>query len=258
MSNPFLSLIIPCYRQEKTIVQNIEQVLSTLDKTRYSYEVIIVIDGRYDNSWHKLHNAKIFNVVVYEYAENRGKSFAIRFGMNKAKGEHVMFLDSGLEINPDGISMLLEHMKWYDADVIVGSKRHPVSQVKYTWQRRILSTGYYYFVIKVKDTQAGIKVFKRDVLQKILPRLVEKRFAGDLEMLVVAKSLGFHRIYEAPIKLDYDLAGMSTATALENIWKIFYDTISIFYRLHILRYYQTAHTRFVPPEKVRSKRFKRT
>src|SRR3989344_9223600 len=102
MSNPFLSLIIPCYRQEKTIVQNIEQVLSTLDKTRYSYEVIIVIDGRYDNSWHKLHNAKIFNVVVYEYAENRGKSFAIRFGMNKAKGEHVMFLDSGLEINPDG------------------------------------------------------------------------------------------------------------------------------------------------------------
>lgn len=259
---PFLSLIIPCYKQEKTIVQNVQQILDVLDKTRYSYEVLVVIDGVVDKSFQKLRKAKLHNVTIFEYQENRGKSYAIRFGMSQAAGEHVMFLDSGFEINPDGISMLLEHMKWYDADIIVGSKRHPVSRVKYTFQRKFLSRGYYQFVrilfgVTVKDTQAGIKVFKKDVLQKILPRLVEKRFAGDLEMLVVARHLGFKRIYEAPIKLDYELSGFSSAVAAYNIWHIFVDTIAIFYRLNIMEYYSVPRSRFVKPDKVKTKRFKK-
>lgn len=263
--SPFLSLIIPCYKQEKTIVSNLKQVISALDKTRYTYEVIVVVDGKFDKSFQLLSKAKLkpkknklIQVVAYEYDENRGKSYAIRFGMSKAKGEHVMFLDSGMEINPDGISMLLEHMKWYSADIIVGSKRHPVSQVKYTFQRKVLSMGYFYFVkilfgVSVKDTQAGIKVFKKSVLEKTLPRLVEKRFAGDLEMLVVAKFLGFSRVYEAPIKLDYSFSNISTAADFQGVWKIFIDTLAIFYRFKILKYYHMAHIRFKPPEKVRKK-----
>lgn len=259
---PFLSLIIPCYKKEATIVSNINQVISTLAKTRYSYEVLIIIDGKVDKSFARLSRVKLNHVTIYEYNENRGKSYAIRFGMSKATGKHVMFLDSGMEINPDGISMLLEHMKWYEADIIVGSKRHPVSQIKYTHLRKVLSIGYYYFVkllfgVKVKDTQAGIKVFKRSVLAKILPRLVEKRFAGDLEMLVVARVLGYHRIYEAPIRLDYDFADISSAATWQSIWRIFYDTISIFYRLHVLKYYHSPHLRFSPPEKVRRKKLKK-
>lgn len=262
---PFLSLIIPCYKQEKTIVSNLKQVISALGKTRYSYEVIVVIDGKFDKSFSLLEKAKlrvkkgkIHQISIYEYKENKGKSYAIRFGMSRAKGEHIMFLDSGMEINPDGISMLLEHMKWYSADIIVGSKRHPVSQVNYTFQRKVLSMGYYYFVkllfgVSVKDTQAGIKLFKKTVLEGILPRLVEKRFAGDLEMLVVAKSLNYQRVYEAPIKLDYTFSNFSTAADFTSIWRIFYDTMGIFYRLHVLKYYKTHRTRFRPPERVRKK-----
>lgn len=259
---PFLSLIIPCYKQEKTIASNIRQVISALGKTRYTYEVIIVLDGHVDHSFSKLEKLNVNNVTVYEYSENRGKSYAIRFGMKKAVGKHVMFLDAGMEINPDGISMLLEHMKWYEADIIVGSKRHPVSRVQYTTFRKVLSVGYYYFVkllfgVTVKDTQAGIKVFKKSVIEKILPRLVEKRFAGDLEMLVVAKVLGFDRIYEAPIKLEYDFAGISTAATWDSIRKIFYDTLGIFYRVQFLKYYNSSHIRFKAPGKVRRLRLKK-
>lgn len=176
--------------------------------------------------------------------------------MNRAKADHIMFIDSGMEIDPDGISMLLEHMKWYDADVIVGSKRHPASQVHYTELRRILSYGYYYLVkllfgLSVRDTQAGIKVFKKDVLKRILPRLVEKRFAGDLEMLVVAKHLGYQRVYEAPIRLDYQFAEISSAATLNSILKILVDTLAIFYRKHILSYYDFPHKRFVDQVKVK-------
>lgn len=255
-NSPFLSLIIPCYKQEKTIIANLKQLLGALDKIRYSYEIILVIDGQVDNSFEKIKNAKLHNLVVYEYTENKGKSYAIRFGMSKARGEHVMFMDSGMEIDPDGISMLLEHMKWYDADIIVGSKRHPASLINYTLQRKILSYGYYYFVrmffgIKVKDTQAGIKVFKRRVLEKVLPRLVEKRFAGDLEMLVVARHLGFGRIFEAPIKLNYEFTELSTASTWRSVRLIFIDTLAIFYRKNILNYYDVSHRRFVDQIKIK-------
>lgn len=255
-TTPFLSLIIPSYKQEKTVVANIKDLLSALDKTRYSYEVIVVVDGQVDDTFNKLKQAQLPHTAVYEYPENKGKSYAIRLGMKMAQGEHIMFLDAGREIDPDGISMLLEHMKWYGADVIVGSKRHPVSKVNYTWQRRILSYGYYYFVkllfgVKIRDTQAGIKVFKRSVIEKILPRLVEKRFAGDLEMLVVAKKLGFNRIYEAPIKLDYELGSLSSAATMTQIWRIFVDTLAIYYRKNILHYYDQAHHKIYLPDNMR-------
>jgi len=245
----FLSLIIPTYKQEKTIVKNLHQIKLVLDKIRYDYEIIVVVDGLLDNSTNKIKDAAIPKVKTIAYVKNQGKAHAIRIGMKNAKGDYIMFIDSGMEIEPNSISMLLEHMEWYDADVIVGSKRHPASVVKYSAERKILSFGYYIFVkfmfgIKVHDTQAGIKIFKKSVLEKILPRLVEKKFAGDLEMLVVADSLGFSRIFEAPIKLSYDLGKISDAATFKSIWGIFIDTLAIWYRKNIIRYYSRPHHYF--------------
>lgn len=257
----FLSLIVPAYKQEKYIVKNLKQLIKELNPIRYDYEIIVVIDGDVDKTFQKLQRAKLPKVRVILYKANRGKSYAIRFGMSKAKGDYIMFMDSGMEIDPNGISMLLEHMEWYEADIIVGSKRHPASLVNYNWQRKILSFGYFYIVkllfgVNVRDTQAGIKIFKKEVLQKILPRLVEKRFAGDLEMLVVAKTIGFKRIFEAPIKLDYELGGISSAAAWREIYHIFYDTLAIFYRKNFLGYYNKPHQRMVEPKKLKTFSYK--
>lgn len=244
-SSHFLSLIIPVYRQEKIIIQNIKDIEKVLKGIRYDYEVIVVVDGVFDSTYHEIKKRKIFDekkVKLIIYRKNFGKAHAIRTGMNAARGDYVMFLDSGMEIDPNGISMLLEHMEWYSADIIVGSKRHLASLVTYPLPRKILSFGYYMLVkilfgIKVHDTQAGIKIFKKQVLKKILPRLVSKKFAGDLEMLVVADSMGFKRIYEAPIKLDYQFANLTSAATAKSIFMILLDTMAIFYRKNILRYY---------------------
>ncbi len=238
----FLSLIIPVYKKERTIVNNLRSVKIVLDKIRYDYEIIAVIDGMVDKSYEKISRARLRRVICLAYNHNHGKSFAIRLGMSKALGDYVMFLDSGAEIDPNGISMLLEHMEWYNADVIVGSKRHPASLVKYALSRKILSYGYYlivkiFFGIRVHDTQAGIKIFKNKVLKKVLPRLLEKKFAGDLEFLVAANQLGFKRIYEAPIKLDYRIGGISNAATINEIVHIFIDTLAIWYRKNILHHY---------------------
>lgn len=239
----FVSLIIPVYRQEKTIIRDIRSIQKTLDKIRYDYEIIAVVDGHVDSSYKKLKKHAIPKVKVVSYFRNQGKAYAVRHGMQRARGDYVMFIDSGMEIDPNGISMLLEHMEWYNADVIVGSKRHPASQVTYSNSRKILSYGYYLFVktlfgVNIHDTQAGIKVFRNKVLVKILPKLVEKKFAGDLEMLVAARSLGFTKIYEAPIRLNYRLSKVTSAATMSSIRGIFQDTLAIYYRKNIRKQYQ--------------------
>lgn len=246
LSSHFLSLIIPVYKQEKTIVKDVKQIKKVLDSIRYNHEIIVVFDGASDQSYKKVKQANIPKVKTISYIKNQGKSYAIQIGMKKAIGDYVMFVDSGMEIDPNSISMLLEHMEWYNADIIVGSKRHPASQVNYVASRKLLSEGYYFVVkllfgIKVRDTQAGIKIFKKNVLEKILPKLVGKKFTGDLEMLVIADTLGFKRIYEAPIKLDYSLGTLSSAATIKSISNIMMDTLAIWYRKNILRYYKRPH-----------------
>lgn len=241
----FLSLIVPTYRQESTIVKNLNDIKNILDHLRYDYEIIVVIDGLVDKSVEKIKRAGLTKIKTIAYKKNQGKAWALRLGVNIAKGDYVMFLDSGMEIDPNGISILLEYLEWYDADIIVGSKRHPESIVNYPLSRKILSNGYYVLVkflfgIKVRDTQAGLKIFKKKVFKKILPYLIEKKFAGDLEILIASRNLGFKKIYEAPIKINYHLASITSTATLKSIIGIFFDTFAIFYRDKIKGYYSKS------------------
>lgn len=244
----FLSIIIPAYKAEGLIAKSLVRIKEVLDQVRYPYELICVIDGRVDKTLElaqavaKKYPTKI-KVVGYE--QNLGKGHAVRFGMAKAKGDIVGFVDAGLEVDPNGLSMLLEHFEWYNADVIVGSKRHPASKVSYPWQRRILSFGYQMlcrllFGLKVRDTQVGMKFFRREVLEKTMPRLLVKAFAFDIEILSVASYLGYERIFEAPVELKMKFGGASTIASkgfLKTASSMLWDTMAVFYRLRILRYY---------------------
>ncbi|KKR14046.1 MAG: Glycosyl transferase, family 2 [Candidatus Woesebacteria bacterium GW2011_GWA1_39_21b] len=197
-------------------------------------------------------------VKVVGYLTNLGKGHAVRFGMARAKGDIIGFVDAGIELNPNGLAMLLEHFEWYDADVIVGSKRHPASKVIYPWQRKIISFGYQLIVrvlfgLKVKDTQVGMKFFRREVLEKVLPRVLVKAFAFDVELLVVANSLGFRRIYEAPVEMKMKFAGGISTIASKGFirvsFKTFWDTAAVFYRLKLLHYYDDINRKnWITPE----------
>ena len=174
--------------------------------------------------------------------------------MARSKGDVIAFIDSGMDLNPNNISLILEHMLWYDSDIIVASKRHSASKVKYTIMRRIYSWGYYLgvkilFGLKISDTQAGLKVYKRKVLEKVLPRLLVKAFAFDIELLAVANYLGFKKIHDAPIELKLDFSKASKFKKWlplfldPNILSMLHDTLAVFYRLKILRYYDDSNKR---------------
>lgn len=238
-----LSVIVPAYRQERTIKKDLENIDATLRQglpPDYDHEVICIVDGKLDDTAEEARKVKSTKVKVYEYQENMGKGYAVRYGMKHAKGTLISFLDAGMDISPNGIMMLMAHMNWYNADIIVGSKRHPVSQVNYPFLRRIFSIGYHFgvkllFGLDLTDTQSGIKIFKRRVVKKILPRLLVKRYAMDIEMLAVARHMGFKRIYEGPIEVHFDRTNSSIKwpTIIRMLW----DTLAVFYRLNILHYY---------------------
>ena len=258
--NRLLSVIIPAYSSEKFIERNLNQIKEVLDQIRHDYEIICVVDGREDKTYEKAKKvARKFpgKVRVAGYLTNLGKGHAVRFGMARARGDIIAFIDAGIELNPNGLSMLLEHFEWYDADIIIGSKRHPASKVIYPWQRKILSFGYQILVrvlfgLKVKDTQVGMKFFRREVLEKTLPRLLVKQFAFDVEILSVANYLGFSRIYEAPIEMKMPFGGASTIASkgfITTVWRMLWDTMAVFYRLRILRFYDYKNRKnWITPE----------
>lgn len=245
-----LSLIIPVYRQEKTIRKQLQNIIGELELIHTPYEVIVVIDGQdEDNSFEEAKKVRSNKLLVTGYKTNHGKGYAIRYGMGKSKGDIIGFLDAGGDLSERSLSMMLEHFSWYNADIIVGSKRHPVSKVEYPLSRKILSWGYQQLVrilfgLNVRDTQVGMKLYRRAVLEDVLPRLVVKQFAFDIEILAVAYHLGYRRIFEAPVELDF--TGASSITSL-SVWKIIYsmlwDTAAVYYRLHILRYYDNLNKR---------------
>ncbi len=253
MKKLLISIIIPCFKQEKTIVRDLRRINSALKMLRYKTEIICVVDGTIDMTYEKALNysKKHKEIKVIGYESNRGKGYAVRFGMARCRGSIIGFVDSGMDINPNGLSMLIEHFEWYRADIIVGSKRHPVSKVEYPWQRQILSIGYQLltrtlFGLRIKDTQVGMKFFRREVLEKVLPRLLVKAFAFDIEMLAVANSLGYSRIYEAPIEITLSFGGNSTVTNrkfIKTILLMVWDTTAVFYRLKIRKYYSDKNHR---------------
>ncbi len=245
-SNEFLSVIIPVFRQEKTIKKNLLSIIAELDMTRLPYEVIVVVDGFVDNTLQQAKKVKNKHLRIYGYEQNKGKGYAVRYGMARSRGDVVAFIDAGGEIRESGISMLLEHMRWYNADIIVGSKRHPASKVSYPWHRTILSFGYQLLVkvlfgLQVRDTQVGLKIYKRKVLEDVLPRMSHDGFSFDIELLAVTNHLGYTRIYESPVELDFSKVGSSITGW--NTWRVILrmlrDTIDIFLKLRLLGYYDS-------------------
>lgn len=252
-SNFRISVVIPAYRAENIIESTLSKVYEVLSQTRYKFEIICVVDGEVDGTWSvasKFAKNKA-SIKIYGYKYNLGKGHAVRFGMAKATGDIIGFIDAGLDINPNGISMLLEHFEWYNADIIIGSKRHPASKVTYPMARRVMSAGYQLIVrilfgLKIKDTQVGLKFYRREVLEKVLPRLLVKEFAFDVEILAVSNYLGFKRIYEAPVELDMQFGNSITSFATKGFirmsFKVFWDTAAVFYRLRILHYYDSINS----------------
>jgi len=244
------SLIIPVYKQGKTIKANILSILDTLSAITIPFEIIPVIDGKLDNSEAEAKKVKDPRVHVVGYANNRGKGYAVRYGFAHADGDVIGFMDAGGDLKPEALLPMLAQFEFQDADVVLGSKRHPDSKVDYPRYRKILSWVYQKLVkllfgLEVRDTQVGMKLYKRKLLEDVLPRLLVKKFAFDIEILAVAYRLGYRKIYESPVEINLFFSKTSIVWSglLRIIYNTLNDTLAVFYRLRIKKYYDDSSKR---------------
>ena len=244
------SLIIPVYKQEQTIKRDIETILEVLESVNIPFEIVPVLDGYTDKSDQEVKKIKDARVKLVGYATNHGKGYAVRFGFAHASGDVIGFMDAGGDLSAKALLPMLAQFDFQDADAVIGSKRHPDSKVEYPTYRRILSWGYQrvirlLFGINVRDSQVGMKLYKRKLLEDVLPRLLVKQFAFDIEILAVANRLGYTKIYEAPVELNFAVATSSITMKkiLVTVWNMMQDTLAVFYRLRIRHYYDNANKR---------------
>ena len=232
-----LSLVIPFYNPGHRLASHVQAVVDALRTERVTFEVIAVSDGSTDGSPASI--AGIEQVRVVELAENQGKGAALRVGLAQGRGRYLGFIDGDGDIPARQLSHFLAAIRAGDPDVVLGSKLHPGSDVVYPPLRRLYSSGYrqltrLLFRLPTRDTQTGIKLIRRETLAAVLPKMVEKRFAFDLELLVVARRMGYRSFVELPVQIA---ERFTTTISPQAVWRTLLDTFAIFYRLRVAHFY---------------------
>jgi glycosyltransferase involved in cell wall biosynthesis len=243
-SRPVLTVVVPVYNGGEEIIENMAVIRhkAAAGLRPEEVELVVVSDGSIDGTSERLLAARSdVEMRVIHYDRNFGKGYAVKLGTLASRGDWIAVVDADLDLDPGSVPVFLATARRDTLDFAIGSKRHPDSVVHYPRSRRVASWGYQQlnrllFRLDVRDTQVGIKVFRREVADEVVPLLLVKQFAFDLELLAVARALGFGQVRELPIRLDYRFTGSGVRS--QAAVRALLDTAAIFYRLRILRTYQ--------------------
>jgi len=232
-----VSIVIPAFHEAQKLPRTLGAFCEAMDELGLDCELIVVDDGSLDGTYDVANSVAMESrrIKVMGCSPNRGKGHAVLRGFRLSSGEIVGFVDADLEVGPEQFAYYFEKLKM--ADVVVASKRHPGSRIVYPFHRRFLSRAFNLLVrmlfgLRVSDTQCGFKFFRWEVLSDVVPRLRIKRFAFDVELLVLAKRSGY-RIVEGPISFRHG----EDRIKFKDIFRMALDLLSIFYRLHFTKIY---------------------
>lgn len=240
-----LTVVVPFYNPGAALRRTVERLVATLRAERVGFEVIAVSDGSTDGSERSLDGVGS-EVRVVANRVNQGKGAALHAGFARARGAWVGFVDADGDIDPVHLAEYLRIARTDRPDAVYADKRHAASTSAATRLRKLISTVYStlvtaLFLLGIRDTQTGCKIFRRDVLATVLPKLRERGFAFDLEFFVAARAAGFHDLVAAPVRLEARLAGSSVTS--KAILRTIRATFVIFGRRHLQRQYLPAGSR---------------
>jgi glycosyltransferase involved in cell wall biosynthesis len=232
-----LSFVIPAYNEEDFIEDTLGTIDAVIKGKNLPYEIVVVDDGSRDGTLAKARGyaGRNGNVKVVSYSENVGKGYALKTGFLQASGNVVIFTDGDMEIDLSTISEYLEALK--HGDIVIASKRHMDSRVEVPVSRRIFSevfNGMVRFLtgVPLKDTQSGLKAMRKSAFIDVFPRLAVKRYAFDVELLVVANLYGL-KVVEMPVSIKLDAKFKP-----REMVHMFVDLLGIAYRLRVIHWYQ--------------------
>ena len=209
MNSEKISVVIPCFNEERNIANNIRKIFSYLKDNFESFEIIAVNDGSTDKTIEEI--KKLQNEIplaIIDNLVNEGKGKVVRDGILQSNNDIVMFLDADLAIPIEELEKFVAEIN-NGYDLVIASRFVPGGKVirKVLWYRIIMENTFRMIRTtilnshKVKDTQCGFKVFKREAAMKIFPLVTIKRFAFDAEIIFIARRYNV-KIKELPITLQ--------------------------------------------------------
>ena len=202
-----LSIIIPAYNEANRITGTLLIVADYVAKKKLDCEILVVSDGSTDRTNEIVNDyaKRIPQLRLESYEENQGKGYAVRYGVEKAKGKQILFTDADNSTPIEELANLQEQLKKQKADIAIGSRYLPNSnvEIKQPFYRIVFSRAGNLLIRMVlidgiKDTQCGFKLFKAGVAKEIFKMQKVRRFGFDMEALVVANNLD-HKIIEVPV-----------------------------------------------------------
>jgi dolichyl-phosphate beta-glucosyltransferase len=205
--NEIFSVIIPAYNESQRILPTLDRISEYFKNYFINFEIIVVNDGSNDNTLEILLQAKnsIKTLQVTGYDVNKGKGFAIKFGVNISKGDFILISDADLSTPIEEVEKLMFYCE-SGYDIAIGSRALKESEIiiRQPWWREFMGKSFNKIVriianIDFSDTQCGFKLFRGEIGRSLFRKSKIDRFAYDIEILYLAKKEGY-KIKEVPIK----------------------------------------------------------
>lgn len=196
---PFeVSILIPAYNEENRIEKTIVRIIKYLKQTKINAEIICINDGSTDKTQAIVENF-IPQLSCLSYHPNHGKGYALKQGVLHSKGEYILFTDADNSVPIEELGNFLKIVKQHNLDFVIGSRylKDKNKQNNQPLFRRIISRiGNIIFslllISGIKDSQCGFKLFRNHSAKEIFHHQIINKFAFDMEILLIAKSLNFH------------------------------------------------------------------
>jgi dolichyl-phosphate beta-glucosyltransferase len=223
-----ISIIIPAFNEEKRLPSTLKNVRCYLDRSQWEFaEIVVVDDGSRDGT---VEVAEKAGVRVLRNPGNRGKGYSVKHGMMQAKGEWALFTDADLSSPIEDIEKLWNAVDREGAAGAIGSRAldRSLIGVHQPAFREVMGRIFNMVMrlvtgLRYQDTQCGFKLFESRAAQEIFGRQQADGFGFDVEVLFIAKRLGY-KMVEVPVRWN-DVAG--TKVSLWRGMSAFFDPVKV-------------------------------
>lgn len=239
METPFLSVVVPAYKEGERIGRNLLEIDKYLKGKTYTYEIVVVEDGSPDNTAEiaKNYALQIPHLRVIDNVENKGKGFVVRQGLLEARGQYRVFLDADGSTSITHLDAFLPAFE-EGYDVVIGSRKIEGSfiQVHQPRHREIMGEGGNWLIRIVlglwryPDTQCGFKMLSARAAQAVAERMVVDRFGFDFELIALALALEF-KVKQLPVRWMNETGTTVSLTGPNGFIQVLIDLFKTKWRL---------------------------